>query len=143
MRVFLVEDDPIIIEGLKIALTQEGYEVEASVNMTEALEKSVDARGIPVLDGLTAFAVLKDGDRACGILCCDRLGAFHVLAARAVVLATGGPADLYENSVYPESQTGMTGMALRAGAGAGGLGKRGKGAGARGRASRPRSRGRT
>ena len=87
-----------------------------SRRMTEALEKAVDAKGIPVLDGLTAFAVLKDGDRACGVLCCDRLGAFRVLAARAVVLATGGPADLYENSVYPESQTGMTGMALRAGA---------------------------
>ena len=28
MRVFLVEDDPIIIEGLKIALTQEGFELE-------------------------------------------------------------------------------------------------------------------
>ena len=39
MRVFLVEDDPIIIEGLKIALTQEGFEVEASMSMTEALEK--------------------------------------------------------------------------------------------------------
>ena len=87
-----------------------------SRRMTEALEKAVDAKGIPVLDGLTAFAVLKDGDRACGVLCCDRLGAFHIFAARAVVLATGGPADLYENSVYPESQTGMTGMALRAGA---------------------------
>ena len=87
-----------------------------SRKMTEALEKSVEARGIPVLDGLTAFAILKDADRVCGVLCCDRLGAFHVLAARAVVLATGGPADLYENAVYPESQTGMTGMALRAGA---------------------------
>lgn len=39
MRVFLVEDDPIIIEGLKIALTQEGFEVEASMSMNEALEK--------------------------------------------------------------------------------------------------------
>ena len=29
MKVFVAEDDPVIVEGLKIALSQEGYEVEA------------------------------------------------------------------------------------------------------------------
>lgn len=84
--------------------------------MTEALEHSVEKKGIPVLDGLTAFSLLKDGDRTAGLLACDRLGEIHIFLARAVILATGGPAALYENSVYPESQTGMTGMALEAGA---------------------------
>lgn len=33
-----------------------------------------------------------------------------------VVLATGGPAGIYENVVYPESQSGMSGMAFLCGA---------------------------
>ena len=38
MRVLIAEDDPIIVEGLKIALTQEGYEVEAFGDTNSALE---------------------------------------------------------------------------------------------------------
>ena len=37
MKVFIVEDDPIIVEGLKIALAQESYEVESYGNMTYAI----------------------------------------------------------------------------------------------------------
>ena len=59
MRVFLVEDDPIIIEGLKIALTQEGYEVDASENMTEALKK-VDSKAH--YDVCLIDVMLPDGD---------------------------------------------------------------------------------
>ena len=39
MNLFLVEDDPIITQGLTIALTQEGYTVDASKTMQEALRK--------------------------------------------------------------------------------------------------------
>ncbi len=39
MNIFLVEDDPIITQGLTIALTQEGYEVDASGTMQDALQK--------------------------------------------------------------------------------------------------------
>ena len=38
MRVLIAEDDPIIVEGLKIALSQEGYEVEAFGDMSSAIE---------------------------------------------------------------------------------------------------------
>ena len=38
MRVLIVEDDSIIVEGLKIALSQEGYEVETYENMKSAIE---------------------------------------------------------------------------------------------------------
>lgn len=41
-----------------------------------------------------------------------------VVRAKRVVMATGGPAGCYFASVYPESQTGMTGMMLEAGAAA-------------------------
>ena len=37
MRVLIAEDDPIIVEGLKIALAQEGYEVEAFGDMSSAI----------------------------------------------------------------------------------------------------------
>ena len=37
MRVLIAEDDPIIVEGLKIALSQEGYEVVAFENMNSAI----------------------------------------------------------------------------------------------------------
>ena len=59
MRVFLVEDDPIIIEGLKIALTQEGFEVEASMSMSEALEK-IDSEAH--FDVCLIDVMLPDGD---------------------------------------------------------------------------------
>ena len=59
MRVFLVEDDPIIIEGLKIALTQEGFEVEAFMNMADALAK---VAGGMDFDVCLLDVMLPDGD---------------------------------------------------------------------------------
>ena len=50
----------------------------------------------------------------------DSFGLTAVLS-EYIVLATGGPAIVYRNSVYPQSQTGMTGMALEAGAAANNL----------------------
>ena len=38
MKVFIAEDDPIIVEGLTIALTQEGGEVTSVGTMEKALE---------------------------------------------------------------------------------------------------------
>ncbi|HEY5465928.1 MAG TPA: FAD-binding protein, partial [Clostridia bacterium] len=72
--------------------------------------------------------VTTDGDgsaapetrRVCGLLALDTadlLGPKFVLFHCArVVYATGGPAGLYADSVYPPSQTGATGIALEAGA---------------------------
>ena len=42
MKVFIVEDDPIIVEGLTIALNQEGYEVTAKDNVSDAI-KEIDS----------------------------------------------------------------------------------------------------
>ena len=98
-----------------------------SKRMTEALEASARRRGVPVLDRLTAVRLLTDGDGVHGLLCLDAARTqdeafgLTVIKADAVVLATGGPAIVYFHSVYPKSQTGMTGMALEAGAAAGNL----------------------
>lgn len=39
MRILIVEDDTIIVEGLKIALSQEGYEVQAFGDMESSLKE--------------------------------------------------------------------------------------------------------
>ena len=74
----------------------------------------------PVVSLLTASA---DGiPRVIGAAALDesRLargeGAFVIFNAVNVVLATGGPAGIYDASVYPESQTGSHGLAFAAGA---------------------------
>lgn len=84
--------------------------------MTEALEKSVRERGVPVLDHTLAFQILTDEQGVCGLLCLDRASQ-ELLAVRCanVVLATGGPAGIYADRVYPASQFGMSGMAFAAG----------------------------
>ena len=88
-----------------------------SKQMTEALERQVRARGIPVLDRTTAFAVLTQEKRVAGLLCLAHAERqLKLILAAHVILATGGPAQIYEASVFPESQQGMTGLAVAAGA---------------------------
>ena len=88
-----------------------------SKKMTEALEKEVTRLGVPVFDGWTAFALLRDSGRIAGVLAYSRTERrLRLFAAAHVILATGGPAQIYEASVYPLSQQGMTGMAALAGA---------------------------
>jgi succinate dehydrogenase/fumarate reductase flavoprotein subunit len=85
--------------------------------MTEALEKEAKRLAIPVYDGLLAVEVLKNADGVCGLLCLEKhSGNFHVFRAPHVVLATGGPAGIYADSVYPVGHTGATSLGLLAGA---------------------------
>ena len=88
-----------------------------SKEMTEALERRAAELGIPLFDGMTAVRVLTSGGRVSGLLCADRdAGEFVLFDAPKVILATGGPARIYADSVYPVSQTGSTGLAIAAGA---------------------------
>ena len=85
--------------------------------MTEALERSVRDKGIPVLDGLLAIKILTGADGVNGLSCVDvHTGEPAVFACRNVILCTGGPAGIYKNTVYPDSQHGSTGLAVDAGA---------------------------
>ncbi len=87
--------------------------------MTYALEKNADTLGVEIFDGLLAIEILKSGDQVCGLLCLetetDERVAFR---CGDIVVATGGPAGIYADSVYPECHTGSSGLALRAGAAA-------------------------
>lgn len=85
--------------------------------MTEALERSVRARDVEILDHMLAVRILTDDHGVTGLLCLDakKREWLHIRCAH-IVLCTGGPAMIYRNSVYPESQCGMSGMAFAAGA---------------------------
>lgn len=85
--------------------------------MTEALQKRADELHIQIFDKLYAVEVLKDDGEVCGLLCFDMdSGDYVAFASPNVVLATGGPAGIYSDSVYPVSHHGTTSLALNAGA---------------------------
>ena len=85
--------------------------------MTEVLQKHADVCGVTVCDGLLAVEILKDDRGVCGLVCLQKeSGAFVVFRCAHVVLATGGPAGIYADSVYPACHNGSTGLALAAGA---------------------------
>ena len=85
--------------------------------MTEALERSVLAKGIEIIDRQRVISLLTDEQGITGVATADReTGAVTVIACQSVILATGGPAGIYKNTVYPESQHGATGLAIAAGA---------------------------
>ena len=92
-----------------------------SKQMTECLEAAVQAKGVPMLDKTQVIKILTDGGTVCGLLClnvtaqndADR---FVLICCKNVIWATGGPAGMYADSVYPFSQYGATGLALEAGA---------------------------
>lgn len=87
--------------------------------MTEALEREALRQSLRILDQLQVIRYLTDEteNRIGGVLCLDRVKKDYILIwCRNCVIATGGPAGIYRNSVYPVSQFGATGIALEAGA---------------------------
>ncbi|MBP3315694.1 MAG: FAD-binding protein [Clostridia bacterium] len=85
--------------------------------MTEALERSVMEKGIEIIDFARVIKIITDGNKVSGIAAVNTVtGETSVIACSNVILATGGPAGIYKNTVYPESQHGATGLAIDAGA---------------------------
>jgi len=97
--------------------------------MCECLGAALERAGVRVFDGHQVVALLthrsaEDSGQVavCGAVALDKQhlddGKYGLVLfnARNVVLATGGPGGMYRDSVYPPSQLGTTGMALRAGA---------------------------
>ena len=92
-----------------------------SKQMTECLERAVLAKGVPILDKTQVIKILADSGTVCGLLCLntaaqDAADRFTLIRCKNVIWATGGPAGMYADSVYPFSQYGATGLALEAGA---------------------------
>lgn len=88
--------------------------------MTECLEKSVKEQGIRILDQVQVIRLLVREGEIYGVLCLDKNkteeAAYLLIWCKNAVLATGGPAGMYRDSVYPVSQLGSSGMAFEAGA---------------------------
>lgn len=85
--------------------------------MTEALQKNAQRLGVEVFDGCLAIEILKHCGTVCGLLCIEKAsGELLSFKCADIVMATGGPAGIYADSVYPECHTGTTSLALLAGA---------------------------
>jgi len=95
--------------------------------MVEKLENQVKHKGIKIFDGFQVIGILtvydeKTGEkRAAGLVALNmselekpNMG-FTLFNCTNIIYATGGPAGMYLTSVYPESQTGASGIAFEAG----------------------------
>ncbi|MHC4334325.1 MAG: FAD-binding protein [Planctomycetota bacterium] len=93
--------------------------------MSECLEKQVRSYGIQIHDHMEVAEFLTVGERQArriiGVVTIDRKElsesdyAMNVYYCRNLVLAAGGPGELYETSVYPKGQWGIHGIAFKAG----------------------------
>ncbi|MBR5826417.1 MAG: FAD-binding protein [Clostridia bacterium] len=85
--------------------------------MTEKLERVVlEENNTPLLDSKQVIKILTDGKRAYGVKILDlESEKEECIYAENIICATGAPACIYEESVYPESQHGMTGVLIEAG----------------------------
>ncbi|AUS97744.1 hypothetical protein CDQ84_06995 [Clostridium thermosuccinogenes] len=90
--------------------------------MTEKLEQSVKSKGIKIYDRMQVVNYIVEDNAIKGIIAIDKdrisetdMG-LAVFIVNHVIAATGGPAGVYYNTVYPSSQTGSSGILLEAGA---------------------------
>lgn len=85
--------------------------------MTEKLEDVVINRNrTPVLDGMQVIGIAKSDNAVEGVIVLNKeSGNPEAIAAKNIIVATGAPACIYESSVYPESQHGMTGVLIEVG----------------------------
>ncbi len=91
--------------------------------MTEALEKEVQRKQIPLFDGHRVIKLLASEGELSGFLtiCKEQITKKNPLgltyfSAGAVVYAVGGASAIYADTVYPPSQTSALGAAFSAGA---------------------------
>ncbi len=92
--------------------------------MVKVLAEEAVRLNIPFLRKCEGIEILKDksadGERIAGVLLIDREQeaneyGLSIMLATCVVLATGGPGELYRDSVYPKHCYGSLGMAVEAG----------------------------
>lgn len=102
-----------------------------SQKMGECLLNAVKEKNIKIFDKHHAVKILVDDTaekpEAIGLICIksdelindkdidNLLSSLRIFKARNIIIATGGPAILYKNSVYPKSQKGTTSLAIEAG----------------------------
>lgn len=97
--------------------------------MVETSLAKVRERCIAILDKMTVVKIVIADGKVCGLVAINEaevnqsnLG-ITVFQAENIILATGGPGELYASSVYPAGQVSLHGVALEAGASAVNLGE--------------------
>lgn len=90
-----------------------------SRDMTAALEKSALLKGAKLFDGFTVIKIVVSFGRATGVIAVERssdddLG-LCFFGCNHLIIATGGPGELYEDTVYPFAQSGACGLLIDAG----------------------------
>jgi len=89
--------------------------------MTEYLEKAARKENVKIFDDCMVVSVVKKDGEAAGLLCLDLARAddeanrFVLFRAKNVLYATGGPAGIYADTVYPCGHSGASGVAFEAG----------------------------
>ena len=85
--------------------------------MTERLEDVVlNKNKTPLFDSRQVTEIITADNRALGVVTLNKENnSIEIFASDNIICATGAPACIYEHSVYPESQHGMTGVLIRAG----------------------------
>ena len=89
--------------------------------MTEVLETSVKSKQIDILDEMQIIKLLCDDCGSHekiikGAVALKKDGGCVIIFCNNIILCTGGPAAIYQHSVYPPSHTGNSGLAISAGA---------------------------
>ena len=91
--------------------------------MTEALERTVIAKNIPIYDRHRVIKILTENGVCKGFLTVSPIHRTEqnphglcLFSAGTVVYAVGGPSAIYADTVYPPSQTSALGAAFTAGA---------------------------
>lgn len=88
--------------------------------MTECLEKEAKRRNIKIYDKLQIIEFIKDEGVCIGVLCLNKVAMdenerFILFNAKNTVMATGGPAGMYADTVFPLGHHGASGVAFEAG----------------------------
>ncbi len=93
--------------------------------MSECLQKQLKQYNVKIFDAQEAASLLTVGageaKRIAGIVTIDKKNvdgsnlAINVFLAANMVLAAGGPGELFKTTVYPKAQLGIHGLAFRAG----------------------------
>jgi len=84
--------------------------------MTEKLQDAVESKRIKVFDKMQVIRVLNENDTFRGIICLDlNDNSYTVFLAKNIIYATGGPAGMYADSVFPIGHYGATGTAFESG----------------------------
>ena len=90
--------------------------------MTEALQESVENKKIKIFDGIVIVKLLKDEEKIIGAIGIEKQKIYEennglvIFGCENIIMATGGPAGIYKNSVYPVCHKGMSSLAIEIGA---------------------------